>query len=720
MTKITKNEPARDSILPTGRKFETENAGRLNAALNDRDFEEMSVVLGDAHDAIKALKNPNREKQIRELMLVLPDVVEAAEEERHWSLLRIILSVLALGIPFIIDARERSEAIELANKVKARLDKEGRGEIIRPKEGPPKLFERTNDRFSKTPPSANIFPGSGVSPMLAGLEPKKTQAPNSVSKVNNPGLKKAFDALPLPGGPAQTKLLSGNTEAWVARWDMLENATDSIDATYFILEKDPIGFAFLGHLLKKKREGVEVRLMTDAMADTFGEAGFTAAFRGLDYLEELAGADIPVKIYNPLSLRLITKLNNGLLASNHDKILVVDGKTSMTGGRNIADDYFLDPTDDPTAWRDTDILITGKGAADGMTSAFEAEFNHDPATYDVTGDILGNWVKRDIELTGAYLLMDLWLNDTSSEPVPTDEAGCKNLIDSMLSKVYERLPSEGIEREVSDREKESLQSIAAQLIQASVMRGSKVSYDTTAGVDRASVKIADSTSLAGTELDNIDDSLIAVLGQAKDEIIIENPYVVLPDRMLRALKELGDNGVKTTIITNSPLSTDSTATQAFFLEEWANALAAVPNLRILVATGERKLHAKTAVIDREVTIVSTYNMDFLSAQVNSEIASFSHSPELAARTLKTYEADVTDPANGFVEYTIARNEDGTPRLTDSGDPIVTFGPEDHLTDKMLESYESIRAKASWIRRIGLLQSMLLKRPGTDPGEFDES
>ena len=111
MTKITKNEPARDSILPTGRKFETENAGRLSAALNDRDFEEMSVVLGDAHDAIKALKNPNREKQIQELMLVLPEVVEAAEEERHWSLLRIILSVLALGIPFIIDARERSEAI---------------------------------------------------------------------------------------------------------------------------------------------------------------------------------------------------------------------------------------------------------------------------------------------------------------------------------------------------------------------------------------------------------------------------------------------------------------------------------------------------------------------------------------------------------------------------------------------------------------------------------
>jgi phosphatidylserine/phosphatidylglycerophosphate/cardiolipin synthase-like enzyme len=31
------------------------------------------------------------------------------------------------------------------------------------------------------------------------------------------------------------------------------------------------------------------------------------------------------------------------LASNHDKILVVDGQKAVTGGRNVAIDYFADP-----------------------------------------------------------------------------------------------------------------------------------------------------------------------------------------------------------------------------------------------------------------------------------------------------------------------------------------------------------------------------------------
>ena len=39
-----------------------------------------------------------------------------------------------------------------------------------------------------------------------------------------------------------------------------------------------------------------------------------------------------------------------------------------------------------------------------------------------------------------------------------------------------------------------------------------------------------------------------------------------------------------------------------------------------MATGERKLHAKTAFIDDDLALVSSYNLDFLSADVNNEVA----------------------------------------------------------------------------------------------------
>ena len=162
-------------------------------------------------------------------------------------------------------------------------------------------------------------------------------------------LRRAFDAVPVHPGSATVRLLERNTEAWSARWHLLEQATTSISVNYFILQKDIFGFAFLGHLLKKAREGCTVRLMTDAVADTFGTHGFKATFRGQDFLQELVESGVAVRVYHPLYSRPWRILSWGWMASNHDKILVCDGTRSITGGRNIGWDYFASPEDYPEA-----------------------------------------------------------------------------------------------------------------------------------------------------------------------------------------------------------------------------------------------------------------------------------------------------------------------------------------------------------------------------------
>ena len=40
---------------------------------------------------------------------------------------------------------------------------------------------------------------------------------------------------------------------------------------------------------------------------------------------------------------------------------------------------------------------------------------------------------------------------------------------------------------------------------------------------------------------------------------------------------------------------------------------------VFVATGDRKFHGKSAVIDDDQSVVSTYNLDLLSGFVNGEV-----------------------------------------------------------------------------------------------------
>lgn len=503
------------------------------------------------------------------------------------------------------------------------------------------------------------------------------------------------------GGSAKARLLSTNLDAWNARWEMLNRATTSIDASYFSLEKDVFGYAFLGALLKKQMDGVPVRVMTDAMADTFGQRGFKMALRGRDYLQEIVNHGGQAYIYNPIASRPGRVLNGDYspLSSNHDKVLVVDGQRGITGGRNIGIDYFAEAVDRPGAWRDMDIELDGAGAAKGLKVAFDAELGDGDVARPVSKDRFGNLSKKDIQLLGAYEMMNLWLNDPAlSQPQKSAlradpaarQALAAELVKRAIAKVDASLPHD-LRRQPNRGDLEKLTELAEQLVDQLEARGSRQTYLTQRLPVRATeVKILDQTSAAAANVSNgIAPALKKLVDSATRKIVIQNPYVVLTEEMLKGLEQASQRGVKIDIITNSPLSTDSAVTQAFFLEDWAAILARCPNARIFVATGDRKFHAKSAVIDDEQSFVSTYNLDLLSGKVNSEVGAVVKSKELAADLLKEFDTDLADPSNGFLEYTIKKDANGQAILKD-GKPIPVFGPEDHLPAAVLDDYRGRR------------------------------
>ncbi|MBI3928068.1 MAG: phosphatidylserine/phosphatidylglycerophosphate/cardiolipin synthase family protein [Armatimonadetes bacterium] len=531
-------------------------------------------------------------------------------------------------------------------------------------------------------------------------------------------MRQAFESIVDAGGPGKARLLVDNVAAWNARWHMLDSARHEINAQYFIWDRDVFGMATLGHIYKKVRnEHLNARIMVDATGDTWGTKGFKSHIGGKDYLQELvATGNAEARIYHPHYKKLIDQAlhmySSYVAASNHDKILEVDGLRGMTGGRNIAFEYLVSPLDCEGAWRDTDVLIEGKESAQALRTAFEVEFDAPWINSTVHPDLLGNWVKRDLELIGAYVLMDDWLKgpalgQAEKTRLRTSETAREALSSALVKAAIERLPAEGMDRAPGRREWNSLKKMALELVSYPELRGSYGAPPNP--THEAEIRIIDKTSVVGAGQDTINRSLLALVRAAEHRIVIENPYVVLTEDMVEAFREAGKKGVEIWLGTNSPTSTDSDVTQAFFLKDWPKLLAVVPNLHVFVATGQQKLHAKVATIDDKISLVSSYNLDFLSRSVNSEIGAVIWSPEFAKETFDSIVADHKDPRNGCVEYRIRRDPSGAPVRSDGkpvldaegnllNSPDIEFGPDQHVPKELMESYRAKMDRWSWLRR----------------------
>src|SRR5690349_8611080 len=77
-------------------------------------------------------------------------------------------------------------------------------------------------------------------------------------------LRQAFLDLPVDGGThTEVWLLPQNGDAWLARWNLVQQARSSIDLSTFILDDDLFGIALLAALLQRAEAGVHVRILLD-------------------------------------------------------------------------------------------------------------------------------------------------------------------------------------------------------------------------------------------------------------------------------------------------------------------------------------------------------------------------------------------------------------------------------------------------------------------------
>ncbi|MEZ4599475.1 MAG: phosphatidylserine/phosphatidylglycerophosphate/cardiolipin synthase family protein [Syntrophotaleaceae bacterium] len=479
-------------------------------------------------------------------------------------------------------------------------------------------------------------------------------------------LREAFDTLPHEGGQkASLRLLEDNSQAWLERWRLLDGAGERLDICYFILKQDVFGTAFLGHLVQKAREGVEIRILLDAMGTKMSRS-----FTGNDYLDALVNTgNITIRMYRPLIYRytdaFLTLNPAAVWVSEHDKILLADGRRALIGGRNISTEYFAPIEDNPTVFRDTDLVLSGEAIGAALQAAFASGYASGEAKAVAREEVDLNDATDELLL--AYEAMDAWLHDR-----PMTEAVLAKMEQKGLPwlKQLEEMPH----------------------LRGALQRGLPKSRE-------AEVRLLDSRTRLVKADDPITRTLIRLVRSAREEIFIQSPYLVLPREAVEVLAEAAERGVRITVITNSPLSSDNAMSQAVFLEQWPELLARVPGLELYVAPDRHNLHGKLAVFDRRLALVGTYNLDILSLAMNSELVAAIWSEAVAEEILQPRRRDIR-AGEILVQYRIARTDDGTPRRGKDGRVMVEWGPVDHLD---LDEMRKIRIYRGLYRMISRLK-----------------
>ena len=144
--------------------------------------------------------------------------------------------------------------------------------------------------------------------------------------------------------------------------DDVQGAQQSIYVDHYRFCYDSCGSMVADVMMAKADDGMDMRIIVDRGAHNKAYMAGHAPLR--ESKVDLRYFRIPVMLIDYLSLPQSTH-------RDHRKIVIIDGTTAYTGGRNIQDRYF-------ETWRDADIRITGPVVNDLVSTFNENQFRVAP------------------------------------------------------------------------------------------------------------------------------------------------------------------------------------------------------------------------------------------------------------------------------------------------------------------------------------------------------
>jgi len=437
-------------------------------------------------------------------------------------------------------------------------------------------------------------------------------------------------------------VLEQGEQALALRIHLIRAARKSIDIQTFIWAEDDAGWLVLDELVAAARRGVKVRILADQLF----------SLDDVEWLSRIARAhgNLEFRLYNPTFDDAVTQpveFAAGVLCCfsrfnqrMHNKLFLVDGEIGIAGGRNYENRYF--DWDQSFDYRDRDVLVAGPRSGAQMQASFDQFWAH----------------PRAVPLTR--------LNDVNRRIV----------LDGISHKPLRAPASVDLAR-IDALRRHALDESAMQALAARALRVGRVDYFSDAPDKKE--RAGDPALLALTS--RISDLLV----QARREIVLETPYLVLSGKARKVFRALHKRAAPPRVIvsTNSLAATDAFYVYAlsykykkrylrrygFEIHEFkpfpADADAFIADYAALSGSdhggryrryaqaplkhdGVRMgLHAKSLVIDGATTIIGSHNFDPRSDDYNTESGFIIDDAALAARVREAVLLDAA-PQNAWI------------------------------------------------------------------------
>lgn len=422
-------------------------------------------------------------------------------------------------------------------------------------------------------------------------------------------------------------VLDTGADALQARAWLADHAQHTIEVQYFIWSTDNIGILAAEALLRAADRGVKVRVIVDDLMIDAPDKSLLALARH---------PNIEIRIYNPknsVGVPLLKRVLNvfgdfrGVNQRMHDKTFMVDGKVAITGGRNMAAEYF--DYNHEYNFRDRDALLLGK-VVKNMQASFEKFWGSELSApietlYDGIGLMQKNVKVNDEETARIYRE----LHDYAKSPgnfAPEVHAAINSIPGS-----FEQLAGEmawGDVEFISDRPGKNENRL----------------------------------SLGGGGLTT--SALAKLVESATDHIVIQSPYLVVSGDAMDLFKQAVARGVQVRINTNSLASSDNIHASSGYRNQRNTLLKMGLKIHEYKPDPEERrqliqraieakeqppifaLHAKSMVVDSKTVFIGTFNFDPRSENLNTEVGVIIHNEALARKVEAAIETDML-PGNSW-------------------------------------------------------------------------
>jgi len=420
-------------------------------------------------------------------------------------------------------------------------------------------------------------------------------------------------ALPPADAPTWNELAALRSDDWFSLLDhgpkavewrlrALDSATSSVDLQSFLLGDDPVSKELIRRLLLTADRGVRVRMLMD---DSFLQKK-DPMVHAID-----AHPNIEFRVYNPYgrrsggsAMRILLNIGDFSRVDHrmHNKLLVIDNRVAIVGGRNLADEYY--GHDSKMNFRDLEVL-TGDKYVRVLSKAFDRYWN------------------------------DHWSIPAENLPHAA-ESGLT--LESFRKSQKPFMGVLGVETEEARR-------AAWMEVGESAVGG----YPSLL-VDRPPHKNPAKASEAPVQVAH---DLRKLIDNADSEVVLISAYLIPTPDLEAAIERAESRGVQVRILTNSLRSNNHTAAHASYRRHLKQLVHHGADLHELRADGKDRsrhmrgsvgnrslaLHAKALIVDDDKVFIGSCNLDARSLRINTEMGLVIESEEFNKQLREAMELD---------------------------------------------------------------------------------